>query len=153
MQAPPHNPEDQLKWLVDRAALTDLMVELTRALDTKEFQRAADLFVDDGFVDLPFARLEKHEMASRSEEILSRYSRLQHQICNPGIDIDGDQASMRFNLEAVHVHGVPDHLGSAEFGTLGGVYEAKARRQPEGWRLEILKPVVSWQLGTGFPGT
>ena len=152
VQHPPTDIADQLRWLVDRAAVFDVMVEYTRCIDAREFERQTELMTDDGYIVLPFARIERCDLPRVGNEHLGGYGALQHQIANPLITIEGDRATLRCNFEAVHVNGDPGDLGGTDHGDVGGVYEASLRRQPGGWKLARVKTVFLWRSGRGAPG-
>lgn len=143
----PAQPSDQLQWLFDRTAMFDLQVEFTRCLDTKEFARLAELFTDDGYIDLPFERFGKAVIAETAARHLAGYGTLQHQISNPSISIEGDEAAMRCNFEAVHVKGEVGEMGGAEYAVVGGVYEVSARREGGKWKLVTVKDNFVWTCG------
>jgi hypothetical protein len=52
----PKTPEAQLKWLMDRACITELLSAYSRALDRKDYDTLVSCFVHDGVLELPFGR-------------------------------------------------------------------------------------------------
>ena len=147
MQQPPTTYEAQVQWLVDRAAIHDLLVEYGRRIDAKDFHGQAELFVEDGRVELPFAVFTKDEIPEVSASHLAGFAALHHQYSNVLITVDGDEASSVSYFNAVHVHG-PE----TEHGTVGGAYETTYRRVDGQWRLVVVRDIFTWRAGAGAPG-
>jgi hypothetical protein len=149
MQAPP-SVEGQVRWLVDRAQIGDLLVEYARLVDTKDFDTLTGYFVDGGKLVLPFFTLSKEEIAPRSLEGLAPYVATHHLSANHAITIDGDTASSRSYLQAVHV---PDGDDLDRHGDVGGWYDCTYRRTPEGWRFVEVNLTFVWTRGAAdLPG-
>ena len=147
MQQPPTGLEAQVQWLVDRAAIEELLLEYGRCIDSKDFQGQADLFTEDGRVELPFAVFTRDEIPETSASHLQHYSALHHQYSNLSITVDGDSATSISYFNAVHVHGT-----EFEHGTVGGSYETTYRRVDGQWRLVVVRDVFTWRVGGGAPG-
>jgi hypothetical protein len=142
------SPAQQLQWLVDRAAIHDLMVEYGHRIDVKDFVGMAELFTDDGAIELPFASFPKATITEPIHtEVLSRYSALQHQYTNLAITIEGDTAWSRSYFDAVHVHDALDNHGD-----VGGSYETTYRRVDGSWRLVVVRVHFLWTAGQQIPG-
>lgn len=144
MQGPPSSTEEQLQWLVDRAQISDLLVEYAHLADTEDFAALADRFVDGGKLVLPFVTLSKEEMAPRSVSILGPYAATHHMSANHAIVVDGDAASSRSYLQAVHV---PDGDDPDRHGDVGGWYDCTYRRTPDGWRFVDVHVTFVWTHG------
>lgn len=153
MQSPPSDTDSQLEWLLDRAQILDVMAEYTRCIDTGEFEKQAELLCDDGYIELPFTRIEKSQLPATAGEHFGAYGGVQHQFANPLIEVHGDEASLRCNFEAVVVHGDPGDFGGPEHADVGGVYEVSLRREGERWRIARVKTVFLWTSGQGLPGS
>jgi ketosteroid isomerase-like protein len=136
--------EEQVQWLVDRAQISDLLIEYARSVDAQDFDALAARFVDDGHLVLPFATLSKPEVAPRSVETLGRYVATHHMSTNHAITIDGDAASSRSYLHAVHV---PDGDDLDRHGDVGGWYDCSYRRTPDGWRFVEVRLTFVWTRG------
>ncbi|ONI92185.1 hypothetical protein ALI22I_05160 [Saccharothrix sp. ALI-22-I] len=100
---------EQLRWLVDRALIGDLLIEFARRLDLRGWDGYSELYTVDGELELlgptiARGRAEISEFAARS---LGRYEATWHLSAAHTIDIDGDTARTRSSLFAVHVLG--DH--------------------------------------------
>jgi hypothetical protein len=88
----------QVQWLVDRAQISDLLVEFARSLDERDWAANTALYVTDGvFIAGDSLRLQGHAELQRtgSAEGLGRYRGTWHLSANHAIDIDGDSARTR----------------------------------------------------------
>jgi hypothetical protein len=150
MQAPPSSLEEQVQWLVDRAQISELLVEYARAVDARDFDTLTSSFIDGGTLALPFFTLSKEEIAPKSIEGLSPYVATHHLSANHAIKIDGDTASSRSYVVAVHV---PDGEDLDRHGDIGGWYDCTYRRTPEGWRFVEVRLTGVWTQGAAdLPG-
>ena len=83
---------------------------------------------------------------------MAPFQRTQHVTTNHLVDLDGDRASVRFNLIATHVHAeeVRQRLGEgpgAHF-TVCDYYEGDTVRTGAGWRFRRQTLHVTWTEGT-----
>ena len=147
---------DQVRWLVDRAEIDDLVDRFSRDLDdyTRD-GRPFDVawvrryFTDDATVEYPVGSATG---AGPIAELIdgtgmAPFQRTQHVTANHLVELDGDRGDVRFNLIATHVLArTGDHF------TVGDYYEGTLARTPEGWRFTRQSLTVTWTEGTG-PGT
>ncbi|HEX6021002.1 MAG TPA: nuclear transport factor 2 family protein [Solirubrobacter sp.] len=119
-----------LQAIADRVEIDALRAEFTDAVLTRDFDRLASLFTEDGAVRMPEANIA---VTSR-EEIRAGVERLQAlwdcfvQHSHPGgLEIDGDTASGRTYMTEL-MHGRP----GSHFNY--GVYHDRYRRTPDGWK-------------------
>jgi hypothetical protein len=144
----PTTPAEQLRWLVDRAAISELLYSFARALDTKDYPTYASLYTADGVLELPDPRtgqyfaLGQAELADEVPKSLGHYSATHHLSGNHQIAIAGDRASSRSYLQAVHVGASPREHWSA-----GGWYDCEYRREPDGWRFTRVRLTAVWVDG------
>jgi SnoaL-like domain len=151
----------QLRALVDRAAVSDLIDRFNRDLDDYTLEgRSFDVdwarsyFTESATVDYPVGQ------ATGAEEIaelidgqgMAPFQRTHHVTTNHLVDLDGDRAAVRFNLIATHVFAddVRERLGEspgARF-TVGDYYEGEAVRTETGWRFNHQTLHVTWTDGT-----
>lgn len=144
--------ERQVQWLTDRAHISELLHAFARALDTRDFQAYVDCYADGGYIELPDPKragstilLEKTDMLGLLPKSLGRYAATHHISANHQISIDGDAASSRSYLQAVHVNGAPsDHW------TAGGWYDCDYLRTAAGWKFRHVRLSAIWM--TGAPG-
>jgi ketosteroid isomerase-like protein len=130
---PPSDPVEQLQWLVDRAAISDLLVDFARALDDQDWQGYAANYATDGVLEIG-PTISHHGRAGMDEFVagsLGRYAGTHHLSSNHAIDIDGDTANTRSYLLAAHVLDADDPSRHADGA---GWYRCALRRTPEGWR-------------------
>lgn len=131
--APPQDPTDQLRWLVDRAAISDLLVDFARAVDDRDWEGYAANYADDGVLAIS-PTIEHRGRAGMAEFVagsLGRYAGTHHLSTNHAITVDGDTATTRSYLVAAHVLDAADPYRHADGA---GWYRCTLRRTPEGWR-------------------
>lgn len=150
MPGTPKDPQDQLQWLVDRADITDHVVRYARCIDTQDWQGWAELFTDDGILEVPFDNVTKDRLASFLAKNLQHYPATQHMMSNFEISIDGDVARSRHYLHSSHI---PDEDEPMRHSDVGGWYDADYRRTVDGWRFTRVSLTFLWQDGELFvPG-
>lgn len=140
----------QVQWLVDRAAIGDLLVEFARSLDEKDWAAHVALYVPEGVLEAGDAlRLEGHDELARtaSQQGLGQYAATWHLSANHAITIQGDAAVVRSYLLGVHVLGreLTVHADG------GGWYDSQLRRTPQGWRFTRVRITEVWQAGAPLP--
>lgn len=148
----PADPAAQLQWLVDRARISDLLVEFARSLDERDWQGNTDLYVPEGVMSVGDSfRLEGHEQLMRtgSDRGLGQYAGTWHLSANHAIEIDGDDARTRSYLLGVHMLG-QDQFDHADGG---GWYDCTLRRTPDGWRFVTVAVREVWNAGEPLPHT
>lgn len=147
--------EHLIRGLADRADLADLADRYLKALDDGDFDqaRAVEVFTSD--VDLDFPPGSHHGITGVAEftrSFMRHWARTHHNVSSYQVEVDGDQATIAWNLIAVHVHhGAPPPPASAEHFYLGGRFDGVATRTPQGWRLNRLALRVVWTAGPGIP--
>ncbi len=146
----PTDPIDQLQWLVDRARISDLLVEFARSLDEQDWAGNTALYVPDGVLTAgPGLRLEGHEQLMRtgSTRALGQYSGTWHLSSNHAIEIDGDLARTRSYLLGVHLLG----QDTSRHADGAGWYDCTLRRTPDGWRFVTVTIREVWHAGEPLP--
>ena len=146
----PDDPAAQLRWLVDRAAISDILVEFARSLDERDFSANTALYLPDGvFMIGDTVALAGHEQLARtgSPAGLGRYAGTWHLSANHAIEIDGDTARTRSYLLGVHLLG-GDTFRHADGG---GWYDCTLRRTPQGWRFATVRVREVWHAGEPLP--
>ncbi len=140
--------EDRLQALEDRQAVSDLMLAFGAALDAKDWDAYAELFLEDGkFTIEGQARHGREEIVAGPRRDLDRYDALQHYSTNHKVELNGDQATSSHYLIAIHV----DDSGAMELhGDAGGRYDCKCVRTPAGWRFAEVELFVFWRAGEAF---
>jgi uncharacterized protein (TIGR02246 family) len=138
----------RLQRLLDEAEIRDLLLGFAHALDDNDWPAYAGTFTEDGvFEILGQRRVGRAEIAAGPERDLTRFDRTQHFSTNHVIAIDGDAATARSYLLAVHL---PHANQPAVHTDIGGCYHCTCRRTDEGWRFTHVRLEVWWSAGTPF---
>lgn len=133
----------EVELLAGRSNITALVHRLGACLDEGDFDRLRSLFVEDVTAKTPGGEATGLDaVVAQATRNHSRDERIQHRITDVLIDLDGDRASVRANLN-VTFSGEP----GAQF-SLGAVYRFDAVRTPAGWRFARLEVVPVWTSGT-----
>ena len=146
---PPTAPEDQLRWLVDRARIGDLLIEYARCADAKDWDGMAALFTEDGRFTSSFGSFPGREFARYAAPIMEPFAAVQHYSTNHRIDLDGDRASSRSYLQAIHVVDPEDQSRHAD---ASGWYDHDWERIDGDWRIRTLELTIRWSAGLPFEG-
>jgi ketosteroid isomerase-like protein len=140
---PPSSPEQQLRWLVDRAQISDLLVEFARALDERDWAAYAATYTHDGVLERPGMFRFEGRTALRAgvEDGLGRFAGTWHLSANHAIELDGDEARTRSYLHGICLvaPASPERHVDA-----GGWYDCALRRTAEGWRLATVQLNENW---------
>jgi uncharacterized protein (TIGR02246 family) len=147
-QTAPTSLEERVQLLQDRAEISDLMLAFGAALDAKDWGAyAATLTEDASFTILGQTRRGRAAIEAGPARDLERFDALQHFSTNHRIAVDGDEASARHYLIAVHV---PD-LGEPRLhADLGGRYDCRCVRTEDGWRFAAVELSTLWSAGEEF---
>ncbi len=143
--------EQQVRWLVDRALISDLLVEFARALDERDWDAYGATYAEDAVFEIgDVVRLEGRaaiQGATASEKGVGGYAGTWHGSSNHAISIDGDTATTRSYLHGVHM------LGSSTFHHADGSgwYDCTLRRTPDGWRFTRVRIHEVWHAGEPLP--
>ena len=129
----------------DDQAIVDLAIAYTWALDTRQLGDLRSVFAADATADLNGVACEGIDaIIERIERPLSRLDATQHLVGNHQVRVDGDSASHRCHLQSQHVkRGTP---GGDNF-LIGGIYEDRLARTPEGWRITHRTMTAVWTSG------
>jgi len=132
------------RLLVDRAAIVDLTVRYTWALDSKNWDDLDHVFFPDATAFLTEELVGVDAIKDRVRRALSHLDESQHMISNHQIVIEGDRASSRCYLQAQHVkrsaHGGPNFI-------VAGRYEDQLVRKAAGWKIARRELVIMWTDG------
>lgn len=129
--------------LETRQAIVDVLFDYARALDEKNWEAFADLYAADGVLVLPWGdEVPQSLIASDTESKLGRFKATQHVSANQQVTVDGDRASSRSNVQAIHL----THEGS--LWVIGGFYECEYRLEAGRWRFTRVKLNSVWESGS-----
>ncbi|SIO90330.1 nuclear transport factor 2 family protein [Nocardiopsis sp. JB363] len=137
-----HEAASRLRSLLDRADIGDLLTEFVHRLDERDFTGYAALFTEDGVLRMPGA--EHHGRAGLAEYVsadLGRYHRTHHLSSNHRIAVDGDHATSRSTMHAVHLRGSDD---PTDWWAAGGWYDNTYRRVGAGWLIHTVDITPLW---------
>lgn len=137
----------QLRLLNDRLELTQLCDRYVHHLDKDRGNDAwlDRIFTEDVHLSFPFGEFKGLEgLADFQQMARTTFARTHHISANHTVDLDGDEARVAAHLTAVHVR--RSDVPAADF-TIGGHYEAEARRTPHGWRIHRFVFDLVWQSG------
>lgn len=137
---PPTDPAAQLKWMVDREAIRNLISDFGTRIDDKDQAAYAANFTEDAVLELPFGTMVGRAAIAAMKGPPQQW-RTQHLIGNIVIDLDGDEAHTRAYLMATHVFS-PDDLTKKAHA--GGWYLHHVVRTDDGWRFAHAKLVEVW---------
>jgi ketosteroid isomerase-like protein len=139
--------ESQLRWLVDRALISDLMVEFARALDERDWDAYADTYTQDGVLAIgdvvELVGRDRIRTMTAGKRGLGGYSGTWHLGSNHAITIEGDTARLRSYLLGVHMlsEETTDHADGA------GWYDCELARTSAGWRFTRVRVHEVWHGG------
>lgn len=129
----------------DEQAIIDLAIAYTWALDTTSIDELRDVFAPDATADLNGVHCEGVQaIMARIERPLSRLDRTQHLVGNHQVRVEGDTATHRCHLQSQHVK--RDTEGGDNY-LIGGIYEDRLARTPDGWRITHRTLTAIWTEG------
>lgn len=135
---------DDVAALMDRAAIIDLTVAYGAALDERDWDGVAAVFLPDAtavYTDREHSSAE--EIVTRCREGLGRCDASHHMITNQLVQLDGDQATCRSTFQAQHIR-TPEAGGNF---IIAGTYEDDLVRTPDGWRISHRVLTSVWREG------
>jgi SnoaL-like domain len=147
MQLVPTSADAQLQWLVDRAAITDVLTAMPNRANAKAFDSIRELFTEDGVIEVPYATIPAAEIPERVGRIIGAFDATHHMVSNIEIEIDGDDARSHHYLHAVHI---PDAEHPDQHADYGAIYDNEYRRTPGGWKLSRVHLRIVFTDGLPF---
>jgi hypothetical protein len=132
----------QLRDLLDRQAITDLVAGLGLWLDEKRWGDAASILTADVTVRTPGGTAGGIDRVADQARRNHEGDVSQHVITNVLVELAGDRATARANLIATFAE-----PGSEPNYTVGEQYRFEAARTPRGWRLARVEVVPVWRRG------
>lgn len=134
--------------MVDRSEIADLIDRYVVLLDTQDEHGFDDtwppaIFTEDVEMSFPVGGHKGLPgLAEFHYEAKRKFDRTHHIAANYLIDINGDQADVRFHMRATHVH-----KGAGELFDIGGHYTGEAVRTVHGWRFRRWAFHWTWSAG------
>ncbi len=131
-----------MQEISDRFEISELLDTYAAGVDSRDWDLVAGVFVADAVLDYTGTgglAGSPAEVIPWIERGLSRFSQTQHVIANRRIRVDGDEASSTALLF--------NPMTFADGGDLllvGGRYETRYRRTPQGWRIVEHMVSMAW---------
>ena len=135
-----------IQRLNDHCAIRDLAVRYCTAVDRRDWDLLADVFLPEATVCLPESVVltGSEEIVSRYRRGISRFDATHHMVTNHAIELGGDSARHTCLLHAQHVrHDAP---GGPNF-VIGGRYTDQLVRTRRGWRIGRRQLDYIWTEG------
>lgn len=147
--------EKQVSYLIDRAAISDLLIAFATAVDTKDWNGYADLFDEDGLTEIPVTLPDGSRVSHKGREGkaqwaangLASFVYTHHMSTNHLITIDGDTATTTSYVQSVH----RKSDDPSEVWELGGWYKCSIRRTADGWKFTHVRLDMVWEIGEHGP--
>lgn len=136
--------------LMERTAINDLLDDYALAVDTHDWDLLLSLFTPDAVLDYTAAggpRGSREEVVGWISTSLPMVTLTQHLLTNRRVRLAGDEATVRTEL-------LNPLLLTGDEGTqmllLGGRYDDRVQRTPDGWKFAERVHTTSWTAGP-FP--
>jgi ketosteroid isomerase-like protein len=147
----------QVGYLMERTAISDLLIAFARAIDTKDWNGYANLFTEDGIIEIPvklpdgtYVRhvgrkgLAEFVAGDARRPGLGRFVYTHHLSSNHQIRIEGDTATTTSYAQCIH------RLSDdpADVWELGGWYSCSLRKIAAGdWKFAKVHLDMVWEHG------
>ncbi len=133
---------NDIQELLDRAAITDVLYRIARAMDSKNWDLLAAGYTEDARGDYVNAAASgRAEIVESTRAFLRPLDATHHAVHNIEVSIDGDTATTHATMTAQHVRGGEQFL-------LGGTYDDTFRRTEQGWQISTAASGASGAQGT-----
>jgi hypothetical protein len=142
--------QSQLQLLLDRAAISDVLLRYATGVDTRDWPLLRSCFTDEietGFATVPGSvsqRIKADDWVELVRRTLSRMQATQHMITNHVITLDADEATCVAYVQARH-H-LPNDTGGND-QVMYGYYTNRFLRCADGWKIRTRKLTVTWNEG------
>ncbi|HSP65950.1 MAG TPA: nuclear transport factor 2 family protein [Candidatus Deferrimicrobium sp.] len=136
------SPEQQVRWLMDRAAIAECLVRYARCIDRRDWVGLQESYTEDGVMQHGEVSVPREAMPELSEKILAGCSASHHLVGDPSVSIDGDRAS-------THSHYIATHIseGTTVKRQGGGWYDCELIRTERGWKFTKVRSTTAWRTG------
>lgn len=136
-------PSERVRQLLDRADVGDLVIGITRCLDSKDFDGLGRLYVPDAVLSMPGTRCTGVEdIAAAARRNHENFWQTQHLVAGTTVSIVRDRAEAVSNVVAVLV----PTAGGAGTRMMGCRYKLSATRSASGWAVAEHVIVPLWDL-------
>jgi hypothetical protein len=130
--------------------ITTTKYKYAYGIDTKDWDLYRSIFTDEIVMDFssysgqPKKTMRADDWVAGCQRLFTGLDASQHQMYNPLVDIQGDEARIRIYMQAEHF--LQNRAGDASF-TLGGWYDDRLVKSPDGWRITAVTLNVLWSRG------
>jgi hypothetical protein len=147
--------ESELRSLLDRAAISDVVHAYATGLDRRDWTLYRSIFTDTIEMDFQSVGLrpgpyDADRWVADAKRLFAGFKATQHTSSNHVHTLNGDRATCISNMQAEHfVAREPndDLEDGADRWTIGGYYINDLVRTPDGWKLSEITLNVTWQTG------
>ena len=148
MPARPYRGVMDLRTLIDRAEITDLLTRYARAVDRQDWELFRSVFTPDARIDytqVGGVAGDLDTVVGFLQEALAVFEAVQHLVSNIDIAIDGDEAKVTAMVY------YPLKLPSTGMWATGAWYHHELVRTADGWRSRSLVEEAGWFDGVPEP--
>jgi ketosteroid isomerase-like protein len=148
--------EEQLKEIVEKTHITDLLIQYFAAVDDKclDMETVKATFTSDATIIRPDGAeiVGQENILDGHLKSFARFKATHHVITNVIVNINNDSATLRSNIIANHVWADNENNPSLnnKYFLADGVFSAKAIKANDHWRISELKNRVIWRTGDGM---
>ncbi len=138
--------DDQLRTLLDRLEIDDLLTRYATAVDLRDWALLDSVFTEDAVLDYRSAggiRGGFDEVRRWLAEVLPLFDVTQHLVVNRAVEIDPDGRTARARSHFQN----PNRLvvdGRPWLFVVGGCYHDRLLRSPSGWRITSRVEETLW---------
>lgn len=146
----------QITQLLHRSDITNVVNSYFRALDEKNFdlKHLKTIFTPDAVILRPNGTkmVGPEEIGNSHRQSFARFEGTQHLLTGHSIGINGETATIRVNLVAMHLwNGSNNDANKPEsFFVAGAIINGKLRRIEGKWKISFLDNTNVWRAGEGF---
>ena len=141
-------PRFTLQDVSDRLEIDDLLSRYTLAIDAKDFDALDAVFTPDALIDYTTSGGVKGaypEVKAWLAKALAMFPMTQHLLGNKRVTLDGDTATSRTYF--YNPMGAPKKGGGLQMFFVGGYYNDRLVRTPDGWRIAERFEETAWMDG------
>ena len=141
--------ETTLQIFLDRTAISDLVIQYARSLDSQNWQLCRSCFTDEIEMDYyeytgkPATKFRADEFIAFNSYALSDL-KTQHLSTNHQITLDGDKATCVSNMVALHHR---SNNRGENFFNMHGYYTMNLVRTVNDWKIQKIKQSLHWCEG------